>query len=95
MKAYMFTDQGPAIRETPKMPPKANQVSVRVYASALNRVDLVMAQGAPQKVLDEKRAEVADMRKVVDGGATGVHLHRVIGERLEGFNLLSQGIVQL
>jgi NADPH2:quinone reductase len=47
MKAYMFTDQGPAIRETPKMPPKANQVLVKVVASALNRVDLVMAQGAP------------------------------------------------
>jgi len=47
MKAYMFTDQGPAIRETPKLPPKANQVSVKVAASALNRVDLVMAQGAP------------------------------------------------
>ena len=47
MKAYMFTDQGPAIRETPKLPPKANQVSVKVHASALNRVDLVRAQGAP------------------------------------------------
>ena len=47
MKAYMFTDQGPAIRETPNLPPKANQVSVKVHASALNRIDLVMAQGAP------------------------------------------------
>jgi NADPH2:quinone reductase len=46
MKAYVLTDAGPAIRDTPKVAPRQGQVSVKVEANALNRVDLAMASGA-------------------------------------------------
>jgi NADPH:quinone reductase len=46
MKAYILTDQGPAMRDTPKVPPRQGQVSVKVEANGLNRVDLAMATGA-------------------------------------------------
>jgi len=45
MRAYILTEQGPSIRDTPKVAPRQGQVSVRVEANALNRVDLVMASG--------------------------------------------------
>jgi NADPH2:quinone reductase len=46
MKAYVLTDQGPAMRETPKVAPRPGQLSVKVEANGLNRVDLGMATGA-------------------------------------------------
>jgi NADPH2:quinone reductase len=46
MKAYILTDQGPAIREAPKVQPRPGQVLVKVAANALNRVDLAMSTGA-------------------------------------------------
>lgn len=84
MKAYMFTDQGPAIRETPMLAPEAGQVLVRVVASALNRVDLMMAQGAAHgarggvgTVLGSEWAgEVAEVGPDVDDFAIG---DRVMG----------------
>ncbi len=45
MRAYVLTEQGPAIRDTPKVAPRQGQVSVKVEANALNRVDLAMASG--------------------------------------------------
>ena len=46
MRAYILTDQGPAMRDTAKVPPKAGQLLVKVAANGLNRVDLSMATGA-------------------------------------------------
>src|SRR5213078_1087542 len=46
MRAYILTDQGPALQEAPKVAPRQGQVSVKVMANALNRVDLAMATGA-------------------------------------------------
>ena len=46
MRAYLLTDQGPALRDAPKVAPRAGQVLVKVEANALNRVDLGMATGA-------------------------------------------------
>ena len=46
MKAYVLTDQGPAMREAAKVPPKQGQLLVKVAANGLNRVDLAMATGA-------------------------------------------------
>jgi NADPH2:quinone reductase len=46
MKAYILTDQGPAMRDAPKAPPRQGQVSVKVMANGLNRVDLAMSTGA-------------------------------------------------
>ncbi len=90
MKAYMFTDQGPAIRETPKMPPKQAQVLVKVAASALNRVDLVMAQGAPHgsrggvgTVLGSEWAgEIVEVGPGVEGFSVG---DRVMGSSGSAF----------
>jgi NADPH2:quinone reductase len=45
MRAYLLTEQGPSIRDTPKVAPRQGQVSVKVEANALNRVDLAMASG--------------------------------------------------
>jgi NADPH2:quinone reductase len=45
MRAYVLTEQGPSIRDTPKVAPRQGQVSVKVEANALNRVDLAMASG--------------------------------------------------
>jgi NADPH2:quinone reductase len=46
MRAYILTDQGPALQDTPKVAPRQGQVSVKVAANALNRADLGMAAGA-------------------------------------------------
>ena len=46
MRAYILTDQGPAMRDAPKMPPKQGQLLVKVAANGLNRIDLAMATGA-------------------------------------------------
>jgi NADPH2:quinone reductase len=46
MRAYILTDQGPAMRDAPKVPPRQGQVLVKVAANALNRVDLAMSTGA-------------------------------------------------
>lgn len=46
MRTYILTDQGPALQDTPKVLPRQGQVSVKVMANALNRVDLAMATGA-------------------------------------------------
>ncbi|HEX2815984.1 MAG TPA: zinc-binding dehydrogenase [Phenylobacterium sp.] len=46
MRAYILTDQGPAMRDAPKVPPKQGQVLVKVAANGLNRVDLAMSTGA-------------------------------------------------
>ena len=46
MRAYILTDQGPAISDAPKVAPRQGQVLVKVAANALNRVDLAMSTGA-------------------------------------------------
>ncbi|MGZ3280866.1 MAG: quinone oxidoreductase family protein [Phenylobacterium sp.] len=46
MRAYILTDQGPAMRDAAKVPPKPGQVLVKVAANALNRIDLAMSTGA-------------------------------------------------
>ena len=46
MRAYILTDQGPAMRDAPKVTPRQGQVLVKVAANALNRIDLAMATGA-------------------------------------------------
>ena len=46
MKAYILTDQGPAMRDAPKVQPRQGQISVKVMANGLNRVDLSMSTGA-------------------------------------------------
>lgn len=46
MRAYILTEQGPAMRDAAKVPPKQGQVLVKVAANGLNRVDLAMATGA-------------------------------------------------
>ena len=46
MRAYILTDQGPAMHDTPKVTPRQGQLSVKVAANGLNRVDLSMSTGA-------------------------------------------------
>ena len=46
MRAYILTDQGPAMRDAAKVAPKQGQVLVKVMANGLNRVDLAMSTGA-------------------------------------------------
>lgn len=46
MRAYLLTDQGPAMRDAPKVAPRQGQVLVKVAANGLNRIDLAMATGA-------------------------------------------------
>jgi NADPH2:quinone reductase len=46
MRAYILTDQGPAMQDAPKVPPRQGQVLVKVAANGLNRVDLAMAGGS-------------------------------------------------
>jgi NADPH:quinone reductase len=46
MRAYILTDQGPAMRDAPKVLPKPGQVLVKVAANGLNRIDLAMSTGA-------------------------------------------------
>jgi NADPH2:quinone reductase len=46
MRAYILTDQGPAMRDAAKAAPRQGQVLVKVAANGLNRVDLGMATGA-------------------------------------------------
>ena len=45
MKAYVLTDNGPAIVELPQAQPTGEQVLVKVRAACLNRADLGMARG--------------------------------------------------
>jgi NADPH:quinone reductase-like Zn-dependent oxidoreductase len=46
LRAYILTDQGPAMHEAAMLPPKQGQMLVKVAANALNRVDLAMSTGA-------------------------------------------------
>ena len=46
MRAYILTDQGPAMQDAPKVPPRQGQVLVKVAANGLNRIDLAMAGGS-------------------------------------------------
>jgi NADPH2:quinone reductase len=46
MRAYILTDQGPAMRDAAKVLPRQGQVLVKVAANGLNRVDLGMSTGA-------------------------------------------------
>ncbi|HLZ75901.1 quinone oxidoreductase family protein [Phenylobacterium sp.] len=46
MRAYILTEQGPAMRDAAKAPPKHGQVLVKVAANGLNRIDLAMSTGA-------------------------------------------------
>ena len=50
---------------------------------------------APENVLEDKRAVVADVRIVVDRRAAGVHAYFARFLRDEGFGLSGQSIVQL
>ncbi len=45
MKAFVLTDQGPALRDVDPPRPRPNEVLVDVRACALNRADLGMARG--------------------------------------------------
>ncbi len=45
MKAAVVAETGIEIRDLPKPEPKPNEVLIRVHASSLNRVDLIVASG--------------------------------------------------
>lgn len=47
MRAVVATPEGPVLQEVPLPSPGAEEVLVRVRASALNRADLAMLKGAP------------------------------------------------
>jgi hypothetical protein len=52
------------------------------------------AQPSPQDVHEGKRAEVADVRVIVDGGAARVHAHGVVPLRGEFGGLLRERVVE-
>jgi NADPH2:quinone reductase len=45
MRAFVLTEDGPALREVPDPQAKPGQILVRIRANALNRADLAMAAG--------------------------------------------------
>jgi NADPH2:quinone reductase len=45
MRAYVLGEGGPEIREVPQPSPAPGEVLVRVHASGLNRVDILMSRG--------------------------------------------------
>jgi NADPH2:quinone reductase len=45
MRAFVLTEDGPAVREVPEPVAKPGQILVRIRANALNRADLAMAAG--------------------------------------------------
>src|SRR5436305_4587417 len=45
MKAFILTENGPAVGEHPRPQPRPHEVLVRIRAAALNRADLAMAAG--------------------------------------------------
>ncbi len=45
MRAFVLTEDGPALREVPDPTAKPGQILVRIRANALNRADLAMAAG--------------------------------------------------
>jgi hypothetical protein len=51
-------------------------------------------QGAPENVLEEKGAEIADVREVIDRRSAGVHPHVPRLDRLEIFETPGQCVVE-
>ncbi len=45
MKAYVLTQDGPAMQEAETPKPRPGEIQARVHAAALNRVDIAMARG--------------------------------------------------
>jgi NADPH2:quinone reductase len=90
VKAYVLTDQGPAIEDVARPEPRAGQVLVKVAANALNRADLGMAAGGRHgarggvgTVLGmEWSGEVAGVGPGVEGLAVGA---RVMGSGAAAF----------
>jgi NADPH2:quinone reductase len=84
MKAYVLTESGPHIQDVDAPSPAAGEVKVRVRASGLNRVDILMsrgrkhgAQGGPGAVLGlEWAGEVVELGPGAQGFSVG---DRVMG----------------
>ena len=57
-------------------------------------LEAARAQEAPQDVLEDERAEIADVREVVDRGAAGVHVHLARMQRHEGLLAAAERILK-